>query len=232
MRNTLLLGSAILATSFVVAPNIGNTQVSKQGEKYLLRISWAKGKTYRWKISTATTMPGQAPMNMNTGYAAQVKDVKNGIATIVFTSDKMPGQTTAPKPAEVKMDNRGKVVSGSVPGMDSLSVAMPAGPVAVGQKWSETRNLSGGMTGGAGSMKVTTNYTFKGVKSVGGRQVAVIDTSTSIGGNPQMSGTGTGTMTLDLADGMLRNFSMSQTMKIKNGQNTMTLPVKVTVARA
>jgi len=227
---TLFVGTAVLATSIALLPQPSDAQVTAQGGKYLFRVAWAKGKTYKWNVSTSVTAPGQAkPMAFNSSYTATVKDVKNGIATVQFTAGQMPGQSAKPAPTTVKIDNRGKLIdSPAGAGLEQVQAQMPAGPIAVGGKWSNTQKMGSGPAAG---MTVATNYTFKGVKTVSGRKVAEIATTTTMSGNPQMRGTGSGTMLVDLADGQLRSFSMSQNLIMKQGQQDMKLPMKVTISR-
>jgi len=227
---TVCVAVALLATSLSFVPTPSDAQVTNQSGKYLFRVAWAKGKTYKWSVATSVTPPGAAkPMAFNTSYAATVKDVQKGIATVSFTTGAMPGQKEAPKPTTVKIDNRGKLQGGTGAGLEQVQAQMPAGPIAVGGKWSNVQKMG---TGPAAGMTVTTNYTFKGVKTVKGKQVAEIATSTVMSGSAQMKGTGTGTMTVDMADGQLRSFVMNQNLVMKQGQQDMKLPMKVTITRS
>lgn len=222
-----IVAVAFLGTSLAIAPSPSEAQVSKSGSKYLFRINWAKGKTYKWKVATSFTTPGAAKaQSYNSNYSAAVKDVKNGIATVTFTTGAMPGQP-APAPTTVKIDNRGKI-QGSAGGLEQVQAQMPAEPIAIGGKWSSTQKMG---TGPAAGMTVATTYVFKGIKTVGGKQVAEISASTKTTGNPSMTGSGTGTMLVDMADGQLRSFTMSQNMSIKAGNKTTNIPIKVNISR-
>src|SRR5690606_20877564 len=146
---------ALLGTSLAIAPTASEAQVSKSGSKYLFRIAWAKGKTYKWKVATSFTTPGAAKaQSFNSSYSAAVKDVKNGIATVTFTTAAMPGQA-APAPTTVKIDNRGKI-QGSAAGLEQVQAQMPAEPIAVGGKWTSNQKMGSGPAAG---MTVATTYT-------------------------------------------------------------------------
>jgi len=226
---TVCVGVALLATSLSFVPTPSDAQVTNQGGKYLFRVNWVKGKVYKWTVATSVTPPGAAkPMAFNTTYSATVKDVQKGVASVSFLTGAMPGQA-APKPTLIKLDNRGKVVGGGAAGVENVQAQMPAGPIAVGGKWSSSQKMGAGPAAG---MTVTTNYTFKGVKTVKGKQVAEIATTTKMSGSAQMSGTGSGTMQVDMADGQLRSFVMSQNLTMKQGTQNMKLPMKVTISRS
>jgi len=199
---TLALGAiVVLAAS-------ANAQVTKQGAGYLLRAKYSKGQVIRFntsnKVRGATAQPGSA-IDVTIPITMRVLDVKSGIATVQLKLGEAklgqsvinPGQT-----AVVRLNSRNEGTGTA--GGANVAAALPAKAVKVGQTWTATAPISTGM-GPSQNMKAT--YKFQGLKSVGGRQVAVI--TYSVTGFAK----GNGTMRLLTSDGTifdnLAKFSIS-----------------------
>lgn len=222
---TGLLGLAIL-----IAPVAGNGQITSQGGGYLLRIKHTKGDKASYKGTVNTTMAtGNKPqtMTMNMTMSQLVKSVANGVATIDVTTSMTGGPMGNQKPTTVtmKMDNRGKMIGGAAGQMPS-QYGLPEGPVRIGQTWTMDQDMSSAMPG----MKVKATYKLLAIKNMNGRQIAEIQaTSTTTGG--QMSGTGSGTVYLRVADGSMQSMNMKMNFKMSQGQQTMNISTNIVMNR-
>lgn len=220
-----IVGAGLCAwawTATSLAPALA--QVSSQGNAFLLRTKYVKGQTLKYKMTTnisggpSKVPPMEIPMTL------KVKDVKNGVATIVYTT-KVPGQ---PKGGdiEVKVDSRGKMVGGAgleaLQGMGAMGATLPEKAVKVGDTWTQNMN-SPAMQG----MKMSTTYRFNGLKTVGGVKVAEIGMTIKGTGPQNMTMSGTGTMTMLASDGTMRNTSMSMDLKMQG----MAMKTTTTITR-
>ncbi len=189
----------------------GAAQVTKVGNGYDIKVRYQAGKTYNFALATAVTMqsgPGGKPaaQNIRIGLNQKCTGVQNGVATLVVSSTGGPGGAT--KPQTVKVDSRGKIVSGA-PSQFTFLNGFPARPLKVGETWRSTTAFP---MGPAGSGKANVAYTFRGLKSVGGRQVAQIDYAVTMAGGIAMSGRGSSF--LDARDGQLTSSSLTGGMTI------------------
>lgn len=193
-------------------------QVTQQGNAYLLRMKFTPGATMRYTINTSMTMGGgNKPMRMNIPTTMRVVSVKNGIATIETTTD-MSGMSkdAPPQKTTMKMDSRGNVVGGTNSGQ-LTPAGYPQNAVRVGQTWKQAFNTGG--------MKLDATYTFRGIRNAGNRRVADLAISMK-GGQAQQQMSGTGSMQINMADGMLIQTNMN--MKIGTGAQAgnMTMTMK------
>lgn len=207
----LQISSAIALAIIVVGPvsrSIGGAQVTKQGAKYLFRQKYTKGAVYQYLITSSTTMAGAAkPMSFEMPATIKVMDVDaKGTATLNVTLDMsklQPG--SKPKAQTMKMDNRGNLVSGGQGGL--MGTNLPEKPVAVGESWKAKASAMGG----AGDAV----YKFEGLKTVSGKQVAVLSVklnSVAAANGQQIKAAGNGTTYIGVADGQLVSMSMAMTM--------------------
>ena len=207
----LAAGAALIA--------IASAQVSQSGSSYSMKMKWVKGKTYSYGMSYTVKM-GESPRTSKASYSMTVKDVKNGIATVSAKAN-VPGVTNG-ETQTFKIDSSGKVVDGT----SNVSVTtLPGKAVKVGDKWTATRKLTQPM-----AMDLKSTYVFKGLKTVNGKKYAEIaETMSGKSGNITMSGTGT--ILVDVADGMLFKLSNNAKLVMKQGSETQTLPVSSVVTR-
>lgn len=245
-RFAVLLGAGLVIGAPVLIAQEASAQIRKQGNGYLMRINWQKGKVYNFNVKTSFTMPGPGatgsrsqpqPMSMSSTAALRVTGVRNGVADVevTTTSPAMSGTQSTPQKATVKMNNRG-VVQGQ--GTTSVVASLPEKPVAVGGTWTSTVTSPSPMGGRA---TVNSRNTLKAVRQAGSRQIAEITTTGTVKGGG-MSGTTRGTFTIDMADGMVVSYrvttNMSVTMPAGNasGQQaakpqTMNIPMTIEMTR-
>ncbi len=214
MKSRILLLSVGLAAA-VAVPLASTAQVAKSGQGYLLRMKWTKGKTYAYSINTAMGSQKQPG-----SYSVKVKDVKNGVATLDVTTN-MSAAMGGKQTQTLKMDSTGKVIDGADGAMQAP--AFPAKAVKVGETWKDSRKVNA-----AFPVTVNNTYTFKGLKTVNKKQLAEIAISTK-GASDGMSLSGTGTMYLDLAEGMLHSSKNTVNVSIKMGQEPGSQPTKITM---
>jgi hypothetical protein len=216
-----------LALSTLAFAALGSAQVSKSGDGYTLRMKFTKGQKISYETTTTVDMAGMQPMKMP--MTMTVTDVKDGIYTVKYSVGAIGGQK--PQDITLKMNSQGKLVEGNAAGQaltGAGNVQLPTKPVKVGESWSSTAE-----TPVMGSkMKVNSTYTFKGIKKVGGKDVAEIAIKmTSSGG--AVGVTGTGTMTLMVSDGSLHGSTMNIKTSMGQGSGTAstTYGMKMTVVR-
>lgn len=222
----LAIGSACLLT----ATHAG-AQVTKVGDAYQFRIKYAKGKTTHYQMTTQTTMPGGMPGAPNNKPAAMSMTIPMTMTivsvqgnTAVIKSDigamTMNGRAMSkPQTMQMTMDDRGKVVgkatgAGAGMGLENMGGGLPDKPLKVGESF--TTNKTVNQMGQNFQMKGVS--TFKGIKTIGGKQLAEIATKVSGTGTASMNGTGTSYY--NLADGSLNSMNMITDMTITMpGQN-------------
>lgn len=216
----ILLGLSLLA-AVALAP----AQISKRGSGHLFRIAWKKGQTATYDVTSIAGSLSVSRPAKRTGQATiNVKSVSNGIAKVEVTHK---GTATSGYPVEtLSIDRRGRIQSGdSSPNI--IAPALPAGAITPGDSWSDKRKLNSPLTG---ELTITSTFTLKRFYNSRGKRLAELtEKSTSTG--PTMSGTGSGVVVLNVADGMVEYVQSTQNMKVKAQSNTMTIPVTVKVLR-
>lgn len=211
MKSRLLILSVGLLAATAV-PLTTTAQVSKSGSGYLLKMKWTKGRTYAYSI--ASTMSTQ---KQNGAYTVTVKDIKNGVATLDVTSN-MPG--VGKSTDTIQMDSSGKIISGGDGAMQTP--AFPKKAVKVGESWKDTRKISAPFP-----ITVNNTYVFKGIKTINKKQLAEIAMTTKGSGEQGMTVSGSGTMYLDLHEGMLHSSKTSVNVSIKTSQEKNAQPMKI-----
>lgn len=197
-----------LAFGLLAAPAVAPAQVTRQGDGYLLRVKFTKGQTIRYTIANSISTSAQGnstPQAMSIPLSIRVMSVAGNVATLEASVGPMGGQSQ-PQRQTMRMDTRGKVVGGPAEGIQSLTgVAMPQGPVRIGQSWKDTVQVPSPL----GPISSTTTYTFRGIKSVGGRSVAELDI-TMTGKGSSLGLTGSGKVQILVSDGTLQGLNMTQ----------------------
>lgn len=199
-----------IRTSFVaillLGAAFGQAQIAKQGNAYLFRMKFTKGAKYAYKMNVDMTMPqgmggpGDGKANMVMSMNILVKDVKKDVATVAYSASamKMNGKDMGhPTQMEVKQNTRGKIVSGNVDTSNMGSVDLPEKAIKIGESWTTQTKMGVG----GGSITVDAKYTFKSIKAVNGKQIAVLSVAMSSAAPMKMSGGGT--VELYMADGAL-----------------------------
>jgi hypothetical protein len=222
---------AILAAFAVMGPVAA--QITRQGDGFLFRAKWTKGQTMRYNM--ATSMGGaqgskSTPTAMNMPMVYRVADVKGGVATVEMTIGPMSGMKGAePEKVSVRIDQRGRIVGGDerIRQMSmSSSIEFPERPIRLGHTWTTDQRVQG--------MSVRSTYRFAEMKTIGGRQVAVLTFQMSGDGQGGMKISGDGTIMLRAEDGSMHSMSSNPTMQMAGsgkGQ-PMTIKTSVSITRA
>lgn len=215
-------------TALLVLALASPAQVSRQGDHYLLRVKWQKGHSYTYTISTKVTVPGaREPIGQVSSYVMKVKDVRNGVATLEYQFRNVQGMSD--KVETAKVDSHGKTVSGDSPATELAG--LPDRPLRIGETWSNTTTTESLM----GKMTIRNALTLKKIDTVGGKKVAVLSLAMKLDG-AKVKGTGSGTVYVDVADGMTVRADMEQRLTVpttdKRGVAAkQVLPVTVTIRR-
>jgi len=199
----------------------GHAQITKVGNKYQFRMMYTVGKTISTKMAMDTSINaggsgGSMPaMKMAMPMKVKCTGKKGDVYTLVTTSGPMtmngkPFQGAKAETVTVKANSKGEIVDGSASAMNFSSMKLPTNPIAVGATWKGTINMPQGQ--GA----VNANYKFNGVKTVAGKQVAVIGVTMTMNG-PMGKMNGSGTMNLLMSDGQPLNMSMKMAGDINAG---------------
>jgi hypothetical protein len=178
------------------------------------------------KINYTMTMSMAAMKPTPTTMGMLVTDVKGDIYTVKYSIGSIMGQK--PVDVTVKMNSSGKIVGGSAGGQmiqGRGSAQLPTKPVKIGETWTQTVDQASGV----GKMKVTSTYTFKGLKTVNGRQVADIGIKVKSSGAGGVTVSGTGSMLLAAADCSMVSTSIDTSTSV-GGQGTP-IDMKVVIAR-
>jgi hypothetical protein len=198
--------------------------VVKKGDKYDFRLALKKGMVYTIRITTSVPMPGQSkPMEVDIVTTSRVLDKKGDIATVEVTnSGQIFGGTG--KPTIVQMNSRGTVVKGNV--MSNQGVLVPPRPIKIGEKWSGSNGI--GTPAGMGSSNAT--FTFTGIKTINGKQYAVINVASIVTG--AIKANLSGTSYVSMTDGLLSNSALTANMDQVNPETKKVvrnkLKIKVT----
>lgn len=197
--------------SFVVLASLSSAQITRQGSGYLFRMKFVTGQVM--KYSVVSTMgginAGGKPMEISLPMVWKVASVAGGIATVDTTVGPVTvGKQTMMQPTKnrVQISSQGKVVGNTGVGQQ-VAPSLPTGPVKIGQSWSSSSAISTGM-GPAQDVKAT--YTFKGLRSIGGKQVAELSVLTT------GQASGKGAMFLLVSDGSLFQSRLAMDLKVQS----------------
>jgi hypothetical protein len=210
---------------------LGLVAASFAQPSYLLRIKGKPGQTFKYQMNVDQGPSGKMGMQMS----MKVAKVQAGQTTVNTTMGGMTmnGQAAPPQIAEqfkkmmivTVMDARGRTLKTETKGVPGFTgsanqgntVPYPDKPVKVGGTWSGESDVQG--------TKVKTNYKLVQVKSVSGKQAAVIHaTPTNM---PGMKLDGPIVFSVELATGFPISMSMSGTAS----RGTASQKVKVTMLR-
>ncbi len=212
----------LLVASFVGLSVLASAQTS-----HLLRIKTKTGQTYRYQMNMEQGGNGQT-MKFGIQMAMKVAKVQNNQFTINTTMGgvTMNGQAAPPQLADTLkqmlittvMDPRGRVLkteTKGIPGMGSAAqgsaVPFPEKAVKVGGTWTGEAEVQG--------QKVKTSYKLVQIKSVLGKQAAVIHATPSA--TPNFKTKGPIVFAVELSTGF--PLSMSMTGTATQGTTTQTM---------
>ncbi len=231
MKRIVALGVAGMAAIALVGsiPRAG-AQVTRMGDSYLFRMKYTKGQKMSYDVISSVQVPGgSGTMKMDMPMTMNVKDVQGKTATVQLDVGPMmmngkPGNVKK-QSMEIKLDDRGKTLSGGAPGMQGVSTQLPEKPLKVGETYasSNTVNVMGQQ------LSVKSVNKFLGIRKVGSRTVAALGTTST--GSGAMKVSGTGTAYVDVADGSLVAMNMNQEMIFTQGGKSQTMKNLVTVTR-
>lgn len=221
-----------LCAALLVAALAGaaTAQITKQGDGYLLRMKYKKGDVVKYTMTTTSTGANIPAMNMKMPMSNKVLSVAKGVAELEYTVGPMTNNGKAMGQAQTmkaKVDSRGKITGGGAQLQQMSNITLPEKPVKVGASWKGTQTTEAGPSG---TLTLNATYTFVGVKTVSGKQVAEIKVTVS-GGNQMMKTSGGGTMRLLTVDGSLYSTAMDQTITLSQGQQGINIKTKVAIVR-
>jgi hypothetical protein len=203
---SLFLGLALAC----IAP----AQITKAGNGYLFRAKYTKGAVFKYVVLSTIggfkSANGQA-MKVTLPMTWKILNVVNGVATVDTTVGPVTvgsgGQPMMqPTKNQIQIDSRGRVVGQAGSGQQ-VTPALPEKPVRVGQSWSAAAPIDLPVQG---DHKVTATYTFKGLKTVNGKQM--VNLAVKLSGQA----TGQGTMLLLMSDGSLFQSNIKMNLKMAN----------------
>ena len=203
--------------ALLVVASSGQAQVAKSGQGYLFRMKHKAGATMKYGVtSTISGMSASGqPVKISLPMNWKVLKVVNGIATIdtvvgpVVMGGSTVGQATK---NQIQIDSRGKLTGQAGTGQQ-VTPTFPDKPVKVGQSWSAAAPIDLPMQG---QQKVTATYTFKGLKTVAGKQMAELAVKTT------GQATGSGSMLILATDGSLYKSSLTLNLKMQGSDGKPT----------
>lgn len=205
--NKLLVPLAGLA---ILAP-VAHGQVTKTKEGFLLRAKYQKGAIHKFNMQNSVGGPkGQTGVGtkFSMPITLQVLDVAKSVATVKLTMGGVKVGDTVIRPgqsATVKLTNRNTGADG---GAQNIGAQLPKGAIRVGESWAAKAPVNSEM--GRGTLDA--RYTFRGLKTVAGKAMALITYT--------LSGyaSGEGKMAILVADGIL--YSNQVQLKLNMGGQT------------
>lgn len=213
---TAVLASAIVGFGLFAVPTTSTAQVTKSGKKYVFRIKFKKGEKFEYSLTNSMSMPGSKAADPKPMvYSWLTKSVSGNNAIITMTGN---GSSE-----DISMNSRGETNSKSAVSMFSNEMAvLPEKAVAIGDSWTS----SGKTQGITGAMDVKTTSTFKGIKTVDGKQMAHIAISIKMSGSG-VTGSGTGDTLTEMSNGMSYRANIKLDLKASNPQDGKTMNIKV-----
>jgi hypothetical protein len=231
MRISFAVGVGSALVFLAGAMDLADGQVTPSGGGYLFRMKHTPGKQHRYSMRLETAGPkvpnGKIVQEMP--FRWEVVSVSKGLASMRMVFEASAGQKGAEAPAlEMKMDSRGKATNTSTgKPFQRLGVLFPAKPLKVGGSFTAKANQPSTSIGMAAVSDV---YTFKGIRKVGNRKVAVVAVRSKVS-SASVKGGGTGTMLIDVADGYLARYDYRHRFTATLQGRPTTLEQKVTAAR-
>lgn len=206
-------------------------QVTKQGQNYLFRYKYAKGKSFTTNISATTSVTGielpkgqKASDTQNLKVVVNVTDFAKDIATLKVTVSQN-GKSEAPQ--TIKSNTRGKVTGANDAGNNIGVFIYPEKAIPVGHKWNAKTSMKQGQV----TIATDTNYVFKGFKDLNGKKYAYIE-ATGVANSIVKMDFKT-TYYVDMVDGFVHTSTTNMTGKVPvDSKKTGTVSVTITTKRA
>ncbi len=192
-------------------------QITAKNGLYDFRVKLTSGQ----KLSYVNSVVAMGGIKVDMPISMKVLSVTGGKATVETKTGpgRMNGQAMSENAVTEKavIDLKGQPVGAGSTGTGTVFGAAPKKPVKVGATW--TGKAPTGDTG-IGMKDITATYTFVGVKSVKGKQVAEI--KVTIKGSGDSSMTGGGIVHLLTSDGFLQSSKLSMALKMAGSTQPMT----------
>ncbi len=214
-----------------------HAQVTKVGEAYQLRVKYAAGTKLTYAMKTTVTPMGGATMSIAPGgntlagpIVVNVQSVKDANATLKVTLGPCnpTSKTPVAEQAEtIQVDAQNKLLDTGT-GTTRIDISMPVfspDPMTVGERYTTTQKL---LRGGR-VLEVISTYYLRGLKTVGGQQVAELEASVTGKGDVQY--TNHGTVYVTVSDGILFRSDMKQAIRIGNAQRSVYLEAETVITR-
>jgi hypothetical protein len=239
-RGGIMVGPKVFlaAASIALSQAPASGQITKQGDRWQMRVRYTPGATTRYQMDSVTPGAGQGGGSMRVPVEVKVKSVRGAMATLRVTVGPVAlnGRQVAPaRVSEFKAGPRGEMSGAVGPGIESVAgMVFPAKPLRVGETFTDPASKPvPGQT-----IVAKKSYTFRGVRSEGGRQVAVFEERVTGSGTSALGGQavrtavrGTGTKRFDAADGQLLSAESKQAITLTQGGQSQTMANTVTVRR-
>lgn len=226
--------SWVILACAVLIPAVASAQIKKvAGGAYLMRLKFTKGQTIHLELAESisglppnaggASADGKLAVVMQT--RSTIQSVTNGAATMLVSvgpttlNGKVQGAASPLK--SVTVDSLGRPVGAAKGQSQGFGTRLPEKAVKVGESWTAPLPI-GGAGGGSNG---TATYTFKGIKNMDGKQVAVIGMTVK---NPQIKN-GTGTLYLNVSDGGM--YKGGVTLNTINPQTGAPMTMTVSVHR-
>jgi hypothetical protein len=200
--------------------SISVCQVQQAQGAYDFKIKFVKGKTAKFNNSVVAA----AGIRVEVPIMIKVISTGNGRATIETTTGpgKLNGRAQQDKPVveQTVVDAYGKPVGGKeVSG--SIFGGLPGKPVKPGQTWTGKPPLPENQLG---LKSVIATYKFVGPKVVSGKKVAHI--TISLKGTGESTLSGSGTVYVDMGDGLLNSSDISVALTMGSGSQPLKFSAK------
>ncbi len=220
----LRLAPAVMAMMLAVP---AATQVSSSADGMLMRIKWTKGKSYSYAMSASFSAPQmKEPMTTRSTIGMKVESVSGGTATLAVTGTGMDfsgmgpgGNRTVGKDTtqKITVTNQGKV---SQAGGAAQFVVLPVKRIKPGESWTTEQTVSGP----TGPLKTKTTYRLVGTATLAGVKVAELNVGLS-GSGPGVTNSGHGKVFINMADGLVQQTSIKQSIRITNPESDTPMTV-------
>lgn len=209
-------------------------QITKVGDKYVFHVKFTKGQTIRY-VMTTTAKPMSSPRSIAVSQNPLVTispitmttlDVKGKISTVQLSLGPMVmngKEISKVQTAQMQIDDHNQAVNRAKG--SPVGAGFPPDPIKVGGSYhadqSAVRNGE--------PIRIQGTYTFKGIKTVGGQQVAEIFAVTTT--KSKVVTKGTNTIYLSVADGTLVSTTTRQTATTTNAGKPVSMTTDTVIAR-
>ncbi len=181
----------------------GSAQVKKTPSGYTIRANYRKGQVILYDIvNTSPALPEPTVVHLRW----DVVEVTNGTARIKVT---VKGVKSGPKPFEMVVDRQNRATGG-----DAFGSSYPDGSIKVGAVWKAKLPLNLGALASKSNQETAT-FTFKGLKTVAGKQYA--EMAVKIDGQAS----GTGSQLVSVSDGVMAATDMKLSLTFGTASATL-----------